>query len=141
MEIRNCNEKDIEELYELICELESERFNYKKFEEAYKNKIKDEKNHYFLGIEDNHIIGFISLIIDYQLHHASKVATVEELIINNKYRNNGIGTMLLNKAIECARANNCVIIELTSNFSRQRAHKFYEKNGLKKESYKFKMNL
>ena len=68
MEIRKCNEKDIDEIYELICELESERFNYKEFEEAYKNKIIDEKNHYFLIIKDNKIIGLIILIIDYQLH-------------------------------------------------------------------------
>ena len=68
MEIRKCNEKDIDEIYELICELESERFNYKEFEEAYKNKIIDEKNHSFLIIKDNKIIGLIILIIDYQLH-------------------------------------------------------------------------
>ena len=69
------------------------------------------------------------------------MATVEELIINDRFRNHGIGKMLLNEAINCARVNNCRIIELTSNFSRERSHKFYEKNGFNKESYKFKMNL
>lgn len=141
MEIRKCDEKDVMEIYELICELENERFDYKSFEEAYKNKIKNEKNYYFLGIKENQIVGFISLVIDYQLHHAGKVATVEELIINDRFRNHGIGKMLLNEAINCARVNNCRIIELTSNFSRERSHKFYEKNGFNKESYKFKMNL
>ena len=76
--------------------------------------------------------------IYYQLHHADKVDTVEELVINPKFQGKKYGTSLLNYAIELAKNEKCNVIELTSNFSREEAHKFYEKNGFIKSSYKFK---
>ena len=54
---------------------------------------------------------------------------------------NGIGKSLLNNAINYAKEKGCDVIELTSGFSRESAHRFYERNGLSKGSYKFKMNL
>ena len=57
------------------------------------------------------------------------------------YQGKNYGTMLLNYAVKLAKNQKCDVIELTSNFSREDAHKFYEKNGFKKSSYKFKMNL
>lgn len=49
--------------------------------------------------------------------------------------------MLLNYAVQLAKNKKCDVIELTSNFTRENAHRFYEKNGFKKTSFKFKMNL
>lgn len=141
MIIRKCNKSDIKDIYNLICELKNKKFDYTKFQMAYTSKIDDEKNYYIIGIDDSNVIGFLSLVIDYQLHHVQKVATIEELIVSSKYRSNGIGKNLLENAIEYAKNNKCDVIELTSGFSRERAHKFYEKNGFKKGSYKFKMEL
>lgn len=141
MEIRKCNKSNMKDIYNLICELKNKEFDYAKFETAFTSKIEDEKNYYIIGIEESNVIGFLSLVIDYQLHHAEKVATIEELIVSSKYRSNGIGKKLLENAIDYAKNNNCEVIELTSGFSRERAHKFYEKNGFTKGSYKFKMDL
>ena len=77
MEIRKCKECDIKEVYNLICELKDNVFDYSKFEEAFKSKINDDKNYYIIAIEDNKVTGFLSLVIDYQLHHVAKVATIE----------------------------------------------------------------
>lgn len=66
---------------------------------------------------------------------------MKQIIVSSKYRSNGIGKSLLENAIEYAKNNKCDVIELTSGFSRERAHKFYEKNGFKKGGYKFKMDL
>lgn len=141
MKIRKCQESDIIEVYNLICELKNEKFDYYKFEIAFKKKINDEKNYYILGVENSNIIGFLSLVVDYQLHHAAKVATIEELIVSSKYRSKGMGKALINRAIDYAKSKNCDVLELTSGFSREQAHNFYEKNGFKKSSYKFKIKL
>lgn len=141
MEIRKCLNTDINDVYDLICQLEEKKFDYNMFKEAYQSKINDSKNYFIVGVEKNNVIGFLSLVINFQLHHAGKVATVEELIVSSKYRGNGIGSFLLKNAINYAKKNKCDVIELTSNFSRETAHRFYEKNGLNKASYKFKMNL
>lgn len=141
MKIRKCQDSDILEVYNLICELKNEKFDYSQFEIAFRSKMANNRNYYFLGIDNNEVVEFLSLVIDYQLSHAAKVATIEELIITSKFRNKGIGKELLNNAVLYAKDNNCDVIELTSGFQREHAHKFYEKNGFTKVSYKFKMNL
>lgn len=141
MEIRRCQDTDILEVYNLICELKNKKLDYLQFEKAFKSKIADNRNYYFIGIDNNEIVGFLSLVIDYQLAHAAKVATIEELIVTSNYRGNGIGRKLLDNAILYAKDNNCDCIELTSGFQREQAHRFYERNGFTKVSYKFKMNL
>lgn len=141
MEIRKCNISDINPVYNLICELKEKEFDYKKFKQAFYSKINNNKNYYILCIDNEQVIGFLSLAIDYQLHHANKVATVEELIVTTKSRSNGAGKLLIENAINYAKEKDCEVIELTSVFSRERAHNFYMKNGFNKGSYKFKKNL
>lgn len=136
MEVRSCKCDDINVVYELICELEECQFDYEKFKLVYRSKLNNEKNHYFVAIYDKMIVGFISIYIDYQLHHEDKVATIEELIINNKYRSMGIGKILVEHAVALAKKQQCEIIELTSNLKRLRAHQFYQNNGFIKSSYK-----
>ncbi len=80
--IWSCDEKNIKEVYNLICELKNREFDFEKFKIAYYSKVNNEKNYYILGKESNTVIGFLSLVVDYQLHHADKVATIEELIVS-----------------------------------------------------------
>ncbi len=141
MQINICTITDVYDVYYLICELEETQFDFKKFKKIFNDKLENEKNYFILAKNDNNAIGFLNLSIDYQLHHKNKVATIEELIVSYKFRNNGIGKLLINNAIKYAKNNNCELIELTSNFSREKAHNFYIKNGFKKISYKFKMDL
>ena len=94
-----------------------------------------------VGTAEGRVIGFLSLSIGDQLHHAGKIATVEELVLSFDQRGKGYGTMLLNRALAIARENRCKGIELTSNFSRTDAHAFYLRNGFKKSSFKFKKDL
>ena len=141
MEINICTITDVYDVYYLICELENTQFDFENFKKVFNSKIEDQKNYCILAKNDSNTIGFLNLNIDYKLHHKNKVATIEELIVSYKFRNNGIGKLLINNAIKYAKNNNCELIELTSNFSREKAHNFYIKNGFKKTSYKFKMDL
>jgi len=65
MEIKKCQEKDSKAVYNLIGELEEGTLDFSKFELAFKSKINNKKNYYIVAIEDNEIIGFLSLVIDY----------------------------------------------------------------------------
>lgn len=141
MEIRRCTIDDVNDIYRLICQLEEAKMSYTKFEIAYKNKLSDEKNYYLVVLIDEKIVGFISINIDYQLHHENKVATIEELITDSEYRGQGLGKALVVYAKALAIDNYCDVIELTSNFTRTNAHQFYQNNGFDKSSYKFKLDL
>jgi len=141
MRIRKCEVTQVKAVYHLICELSEKCFDYKNFQQIFNHKLKTNSNYCIVAIEDGEVVGFLNLYIDYQLHHGRKVATIEELIVNAKYRSHGMGTLLLEDAIAHARNNNCEVIELSSHISREGAHRFYFKSGFEKSSFKFKMKL
>ena len=102
MKIRYCQKEDLEAIYKLICELEECNLNHEQFALVYENKLNDEKSHYLVAVSDDMIVGFVSVNIDYQLHHENKVATIEELVIDNSYRGNGIGRLLVDFSTKLA---------------------------------------
>ncbi len=56
-------------------------------------------------------------------------AQVEGVRVESALRSAGIGRALMDAAIARARARGCVIMQLTSDASRVRAHAFYERLG------------
>ena len=72
-----------------------------------------------------------------RLSEAGKVAVIDELVVKEKQRNNGIGSTLVQHAIRLAKSTGCCLIELATSFRREDAHRFYEKNGFIKSGYRF----
>lgn len=78
--------------------------------------------------EDGSVIGWIhvyycpSLIVE-------KEAEIGGLVVDEKHRSQGIGTSLVRKAEEWARAKGCRTIIVRANVIRHRAHEFYRSLG------------
>jgi ribosomal protein S18 acetylase RimI-like enzyme len=70
-----------------------------------------------------------------------KRATVESVRVDAKYRGRGIGKEMMKWAIERARAENCVSMQLTTNLERKEAPRFYENLGFKKSHLGMKLAL
>jgi GNAT superfamily N-acetyltransferase len=58
-------------------------------------------------------------------------AEISGLVVDEKFRSQGIGPLLLARAEEWAREKGCRAIGLRSNVIRDRAHSFYERHGYK----------
>jgi GNAT superfamily N-acetyltransferase len=58
-------------------------------------------------------------------------AEISGLIVDEKFRSQGIGPLLLARAERWAREKGCRAIGLRSNVIRDRAHTFYERHGYK----------
>jgi GNAT superfamily N-acetyltransferase len=58
-------------------------------------------------------------------------AEISGLIVDEKFRSQGMGPLLLGRAEEWAREKGCCTIGLRSNVIRDRAHTFYERHGYK----------
>ena len=58
-------------------------------------------------------------------------AEISGLIVDEKFRSQGVGPLLLVRAEEWAREKGCRAIGLRSNVIRDRAHAFYERHGYK----------
>lgn len=120
---------DIKSVYDLICELEDAVLNEERFEDAFKRQTADDRYICLLYQDDEIIKGLLNMRIEAQLHHAGKIAEIMELVVGKKYRGNNIGSELIEKAIEIARAEECLRIELSSSKWRTDSHRFYQDKG------------
>ncbi|MCL1948307.1 MAG: GNAT family N-acetyltransferase [Turicibacter sp.] len=141
VEIRECMETDSKAVYGLLCELEDDILDSPNFEKIFRDKLDSPRNHLVIAESNGAPTGFLHVSTDFHLHHAAKIATLEELVVTQNIRNLGIGKALLASAVEYAKAEGCILIELTSSFHRVRAHEFYMKNGFEKRSFKLLMDL
>lgn len=141
MEIRKIVLNDLDEIFNLLNQLYKNQLNYEKFKEIYKMKLNDKNSYYIVAIENNKIIGVLTSELQIKLHRAKKQSFIEDLIVDESYRNRGIGKALLQNAVNYAKNNDCEVIELTSYINNEKSHKFYQNNGFNKNSYKFKKYL
>lgn len=73
------------------------------------------------------IIGTLSLV-SYCIPTGNKY-WIEDVVVDNNYRGQGIGKQLLENALELARKKGALKIDLTSNAKRLEAHQLYKKVG------------
>lgn len=141
MEIRKIDLHDLDEVFEILNELYENKIKYDIFSKIYKEKLNDKNAYYIVAIEDNKIVGVLISEITHQLHRARKSSFIEDLVVKREYRNRGIGRLLIDDAINYAKQINCEVIELTCYMENEKAHRFYERSGFQKHSYKFKQYL
>ena len=130
-----------QDVYYLLCELEHAELDKALFEEIFRKNIVNSDIHYLLAIDNENVIGFASLHIQHLLHHVSKVAEIQEIVVSKYYQGQGIGKMLFNRLKEIAVENKCVLLEVCCNQIREKSHEFYLKQNMKNSHYKFTLNL
>lgn len=142
MQFRKAQKTDLEKIYSMINELEDFSLDKKKFATIFLNNLQNKSIHYVLAVEKGQIVGFVSLYIQDLLHHADKVAEIQELSVDPRIRGRGIGKKLVNYARAIAKRLDCDSFEAASNIKRKRTHKFYEqKVKMKRTHYKFTQKL
>lgn len=92
-------------------------------------------------INGNKVATFQLTFIQYLNFEGALRAQVEAVRTHSDYRGQGIGTKVLNYAINRAREKDCQLIQLTSDKRRTEAIKFYEKLGFKASHEGFKLKL
>ncbi|WP_428023013.1 GNAT family N-acetyltransferase [Arcobacter sp.] len=141
MNIRLAKIDDLKDIYDLICDMESTQLDYKKFEQIFIKYLNNENFYSIVAQDDDLIVGCLNLRVEYQLHHVEKIAEIMELAVKNEYRSKGVGKKLLDKANKISKENNCLQIEVCCNQIREKAHKFYQREGMKNTHFKFTMDL
>jgi ribosomal protein S18 acetylase RimI-like enzyme len=71
----------------------------------------------------------------------SKVATIELLVVDPKYGNQGIGTLLLESLIEILKHAGTDLIGLTCPIQAEQARQLYEKVGFEVRAYHMRLKL
>ena len=133
--IRNAVYEDKEEIYRLTNLLEDTILNHDSFMKIFDECF--EKDLIYVYEMDQRIIAFIHTRFTSQFARASCIAEIQELIVEEGYRNKGIGKALLDKTVDYCREKQIGIIEVLSSTFRKDAHRFYENNGFDKTGYRF----
>lgn len=71
----------------------------------------------------------VNLLFTFSTALGERVALLEDLIVLPNQRGCGIGSQLLEKAIETARLHDCHRITLLTDSTNESAQQFYQKHG------------
>ena len=92
--------------------------------------------------QDGQVVGTCQLITFRQLQHRGGwCAEIESMHVAPERRGTGIGGLLLEAAVDAARAAGCYRVQLTSNAARADAHRIYERQGFTGSHVGFKRLL
>lgn len=141
MEIRKTKLEDLDSVFELLDELYENKIEYSKFTQKYKESLEDNSFYGIVAIENNKVVGILISRVINRLAKKKNILFIDDLIVNEKCRNIGIGKLLIQTATAYAISKDCGALELTSMIQNINAHRFYENNGFEKRQYKFKKSL
>jgi len=134
MQIRELDLKELYTIYDVLSQLRT-NLSYKEFEDlVYDMRHMDYK---MIGImEGDNLITYAGVAIQTNLYHKRHLY-VFDLVTDEKYTALGYGKMMLEYLVDYAKMGMCENIVLSSGFSREETHRFYEKNGFDKKSFVF----
>ena len=91
---------------------------------------------------DGEVVGTLQLTVIPGLSHRGMTrGQVEAVRVAASQRGSGLGTRMIEWAVETARELGCGQVQLTSNATRVDAHRFYERLGFERSHAGFKLGL
>ncbi len=92
-------------------------------------------------LRDSLPVGFLSLHIRERLNHPTMEAWIPDLIVTESEHGSGAARLLFDRAVDIARDRGCHRLVLESGHARKRAHRFYEREGMRETGKTFAMEL
>ena len=86
-------------------------------------------------------VGMLNWHVMHTIHRAQPIGRIVALVVAEHRRGHGIGRMLVEHAERRMTEAGCQKIEVTSNLRLTDAHRFYERLGLERSSYRFAKDL
>ena len=93
------------------------------------------------AVENGEELGALYLYLIHNDSHKEPYGFLEDLLVKEEHRKKGIGSTLVKEAIAEAKRLQCYKVLGTSRLLREDVHRFYEKLGLKKYGFEFRMDL
>ena len=112
------------------------------YEDAFR-EITEDKNSVILVIcVCGSVFGSLQLTFTRYLSHMGGLrATIENVHVASDMQGRGLGTELMNAAIDLAKKRGCRIVQLTTNKTRKDAHRFYHRIGFESTHEGMKLYL
>ncbi|MDH6435842.1 GNAT superfamily N-acetyltransferase [Streptomyces sp. SAI-144] len=102
----------------------------------------DPNQHLVVATREGRVVGTLQLtVIPGLSRRGATRSIIEGVRIHADERGSGLGTRLIEWAIEESRRQNCQLVQLTSDKTRIDAHRFYERLGFTASHVGFKLAL
>jgi len=104
--------------------------------------LADPHRHLLVAELDGRLLGTADLLLVENLTHSARPwAIVENVVVTSAARGSGVGSLLMERSIEIARAGGCYKLQLLSRKERLDAHRFYEHLGFQPLAEGFRIYL
>jgi PhnO protein len=109
--------------------------------ETFQEHLADPNVESLVAERDGGLIGFCSLHLRPRLNFATLEAWIPDLVVTEREHGTGAAVVLFGRALEIAKMRRCHRFTLESGYQRLRAHRFYEREGLKDSGKYFIIDL
>ncbi|MEU9711273.1 GNAT family N-acetyltransferase [Streptomyces sp. NPDC047967] len=112
------------------------------YQKALQRLADDPNQHVVVAVRRDRVVGTLQLTIVPGLsRRGSTRSIIEGVRIHGDERGSGLGTQLIQWAVDESRRQNCQLVQLTSDATREDAHRFYERLGFTASHVGFKLAL
>ncbi|MET9478800.1 GNAT family N-acetyltransferase [Streptomyces sp. NPDC006638] len=103
---------------------------------------RDPHQHAVVAVRDGRVVGTLQLTIIPGLSRRGATRSIIEAVrVHADERGTGLGTRIIEWAIEESRRQGCHLVQLTSDTTRTDAHRFYERLGFTASHVGFKLSI
>ncbi|RVU27251.1 GNAT family N-acetyltransferase [Streptomyces antnestii] len=102
----------------------------------------DPHQHLVVAVRQGRLVGTLQLtVIPGLSRKGSTRSIIESVRVHADERGSGLGTQLIEWAVDESRRLDCQLVQLTSDATRTDAHRFYERLGFEASHVGFKLQL
>jgi GNAT superfamily N-acetyltransferase len=111
-------------------------------EDLFRSIISDPDRHLLVAVSDGDVVGTADMTVVSNLtHHGRPWAVVENVVVDEGWRSQGVGRALMDELVKLARGRSCYKVQLLSLKYRHDAHRFYQSIGFEALAEGFRIYL
>ncbi|WP_405389733.1 GNAT family N-acetyltransferase [Streptomyces sp. NBC_01102] len=112
------------------------------YEAAFRRLADDRNQHLVVAVREERVVGTLQLtVIPGLSRRGATRSIIEGVRVHADERGGGLGTQLIQWAVDESRRQDCQLVQLTSDATRTDAHRFYERLGFTASHVGFKLTL
>lgn len=138
-DFRVAKTEDIPVLCELLWELFSQEVEFtpnKEIQEKALKKIIEDENigDIFVAVKENKVIAMVNILYTISTALGEKVAILEDMVVFKEFRNQKIGSYLIEFTLDYLKKNSFKRVTLLTDSDNFNAHNFYKKHEFTESS-------
>lgn len=140
--IRKATEYDFDKVYPLFEQLwPNKELDKNALQIVFNRGVNSDTDELLCLDYSGELIGFCAYAIVNNLWQAGYISYMYAMVVDEKHRGKGFGTMLIQESIKSSKEKGLKRLELDSGFHREKAHEFYVKLGFEKRAFLFSHSL